>query len=344
MILLRLVLFPFSVLFDLVTSVRNRMYDQGLKPSVRFDTPVVGVGNLTVGGTGKTPLTEYLIRLLQELNVATLSRGYGRKTKGFRIANPTDNAATLGDEPYQFYKKFGDHVVVAVGEDRALAIPNILDVHPATGVIVLDDSFQHRRVRPSLNILLSDFARPFYQDFLLPAGRLRESRKGAARADAVVVTKCPSSLSDDDMMEIEKSIRAYVTKPVFFSRIHYGNPVAYQNHVLPLGEEVALISGLSNPRPLEEYLGQSLTLVKHFKFGDHHDYSVSDIQKFVRFRREHPKASLITTEKDVVKLAEPEFQLLLEGVPLFYLPIELEFIKSGRDFDALVLNSIRREG
>jgi tetraacyldisaccharide 4'-kinase len=146
------------------------------------------------------------------------------------------------------------------------------------------------------------------------------------------------------MMEIEKSIRAYVTKPVFFSRIRYGTPVAYQSHTLPLGDEVALITGVSNPAPLEDYLTQSVKLVKHFKFGDHHDYSLSDVQKFVRFRSEHPTASLITTEKDMVKLADPEFQSLLEGLSLFYLPIELEFIKSGRDFDALVLNSIRREG
>ena len=171
MAILRVLLFPFAIIYNVITSLRNRLYDQGVKPSIKFELPVIGVGNLTAGGTGKTPLTEYLIRLLaRNYKVATLSRGYGRRTKGFRIAQPTDSAATVGDEPFQFFVKFGDRVKVAVGEERALAIASLLQQYPRTEVILLDDAFQHRRVIPSLNILLTDYHRPFYEDLLLPAG------------------------------------------------------------------------------------------------------------------------------------------------------------------------------
>ena len=194
MILLRILLFPFSWLYYLITQIRNRLYDRGLKPSVKFELPVICVGNLTVGGTGKTPMIEHLIRLLQNrFKVATLSRGYGRATKGIRIAGPSENASTIGDEPFQFYTKFGKRITVAVGEERALAIPTILQECSDTQIILLDDGFQHRKVSPGFSILLTDYHRPFYNDFLLPSGRLRESRWGAERADVIVVTKCPSA-------------------------------------------------------------------------------------------------------------------------------------------------------
>jgi tetraacyldisaccharide 4'-kinase len=345
MIILRILLFPFAILFNLITTLRNRLYDQGLKPSVKFELPVIGIGNLTVGGTGKTPLTEYIIRLLaRNYKVATLSRGYGRKSRGFRIAQPTDNAASLGDEPYQFFVKFGDRIKVAVGEERALAIPNILQSYPRTQVILLDDAYQHRSVAPSLNILLSDYHRPFYEDFLLPAGRLRESRTGAERADIVVVTKCPIEMTDEEMIDIEKSIREFAERPVFFTHIRYGNPTPVTDGYQKMSDQVALLTGISNTKPLKHYVGQNYKMTKHFKFSDHHAYTASDLERLKRFINDHPSTSIITTEKDKVKLASPELESLTRSLPLFYLPIEVEFIKNGQDFDEIVLNSIKRAG
>ena len=345
MAILRILLFPFAILYNLVTWLRNRLYDNGFKPSIKFEIPVIGVGNLTVGGTGKTPLTEYLIRLLaRNYQVATLSRGYGRNTKGFRLAEATDSAATLGDEPFQFHVKFGDRVKVAVGEERALAIANILQHVPRTEVILLDDAFQHRRVIPSLNILLTDCHRPFYEDFLLPAGRLRESRSGAERADIVIVTKCPPEITDEQMIEMEKSIREFVEKPVFFTRIRYGQPTSFGRAGQRLGDHIALLSGISNPRPLEHYVGQNFKLKTHFNYSDHHPYRAADIERLQRYVEEHPGSSILTTEKDKVKLAAQEFEPMIQRLPIFYLPIEVDFVKNGQDFDEMVLNSIKRAG
>ena len=345
MAILRFLLFPFAILYNLVTGLRNRLYDRELKPSIKFDLPVIGVGNLAAGGTGKTPLTEYLIRLLaRNYRVATLSRGYGRSTKGFRMAEPTDSALTIGDEPFQFFVKFGDRVKVAVGEERALAIANILHHHPKTQVILLDDAFQHRRVIPSLSILLTDYHRPFYKDFLLPSGRLRESRSGAERADIVIVTKCPQEITDEEMIEIEKSIRVFVERPVFFTHIRYGNPTPLGRQDIKLGDQIALLSGISNSQPLEHYVSQNYKLKKHFNYADHHPYTSADLERLNRFINDNPSASILTTEKDKVKLATPEFDSIIQRLPIFYLPIEVEFIKNGQDFDEMVLNSIKRVG
>ncbi|MEP6736923.1 MAG: tetraacyldisaccharide 4'-kinase [Chryseolinea sp.] len=345
MIILRFLLFPFSILYDLITSVRNRLYDQGTKASISFEIPVVSVGNLTVGGTGKTPLIEYLIRLLsKQHDVATLSRGYGRNTKGFHIAIPSDNARTIGDEPFQFYMKYGDRITVAVGEERAFAIPNILQKQPKTDIILLDDAYQHRSVRPSLNVLLTEYYQPFYKDFLLPTGRLREARSGAGRADAVIVTKCPQELSDEEMMEIEKSIRSYVDKPVFFTHIRYGQPVPYSRQEKVMKEKVVLVSGISNPKPFIQYAKNNYSVIRELTFGDHHDFTQSDVKKFERFIRQNPNASILTTEKDKAKLAAPEFAQSTTSLSMFYLPIEINFNKNGQDFDEIVLNTIKRAG
>jgi tetraacyldisaccharide 4'-kinase len=343
MILLRILLFPFSWLYYLITQIRNRLYDRGLKPSVKFELPVICVGNLTVGGTGKTPMIEHLIRLLQnKYKIATLSRGYGRTTKGIRIAGPSENASTLGDEPFQFYTKFGKRITVAVGEERALAIPTILQECSDTQIILLDDGFQHRKVTPGFSVLLTDYHRPFYKDFLLPSGRLRESRWCAARADVIVVTKCPVQISEDKMIEIERSIRHYAEKPVFFTNIRYGNPTAFNDRSALLTKHIVLVTGIGNSKPLETYAKENYTLIKHLAFNDHHAYTEGDIQAMIKLKDTHPQASFLTTEKDKVKLDTPHFQRMLNGLPLFYLPIEVDFIKAGKDFDEIVLNVIQR--
>jgi tetraacyldisaccharide 4'-kinase len=343
MILLRILLFPFSWLFYLITQIRNRLYNQGLKPSVRFDLPVICVGNLTVGGTGKTPMIEHLIRLLHSrFKIATLSRGYGRSTKGIRIAGDSENAATIGDEPFQFYTKFGKRITVAVGEERALAIPTILQERPETQIVLLDDGFQHRKVSPGFSILLTDYHRPFYNDFLLPSGRLREGRGNADRADVIVVTKCPAKISEDKMIEIEKSIRHYAEKPVFFTNIRYGNPTPFFKTGTAPTQQIVLVTGIANSKPLETYVKENFTLVKHLEFKDHHTYKENDVNAMITLKNSYPQASFLTTEKDKVKLDAPEFQTMLRGLPLFYLPIEVDFIKAGKDFDEIVLNVIQR--
>lgn len=333
-------LFPFAVLYDAITSVRNRLYDLSLRPSASFDLPVISVGNLSVGGTGKTPMVEHLIRLLSNsYRVATLSRGYKRTTKGFRIAGPNDSAGTLGDEPFQFYSKFKEKIIVTVGEERALAISNILQENPETNVILLDDAFQHRRVKPNFQILLTVYGNLFFNDWLLPAGRLRESKTGARRADVVVVTKCPQTLQEEEMMSIEKSIHQYTPKPVFFTTIHYGSPMALSSITNTLDKKIVLVTGLANADHLKKYLSQSNLIVHHFNFEDHHHFTESELKSIVGLAKDK-KAQVVTTEKDATKLRSPQFTQYLQEVSWFYIPIEIGFLKSGRDFDEMVLNAV----
>jgi tetraacyldisaccharide 4'-kinase len=339
---LRFLLFPFAILFDAITSVRNQLYELGFKPSARFDLPLISVGNLAVGGTGKSPMIEHLIRLLKDrFRIATLSRGYGRATKGFRLANQSDNASTLGDEPFQFFKKFETQVCVAVGEERAMAIPNLLDLCPDIQVILLDDAYQHRRVAPSFQILLTDYNKPFYRDFLLPVGSLRESRHGAERADVIVVTKCPPELSEDEMMEIETEIRKNSNKPIFFTTVRYGNIISFGSAVLNgLPERIVLVSGIASAKPMASFISSGYKIVRHFDFPDHHTYSTRDLQEITEVARAQ-NAAIITTEKDFVKLDVAEFHIFLSQAPFFYLPIEIEFLKNGKDFDEMLLNVVK---
>jgi len=341
MAIIRILLLPFAALYAVITAVRNRLYDLKLKPSVRFDLPVIGVGNLAVGGTGKTPMIEHLVRTFQsDYVIATLSRGYGRATKGVRIANNHDTALTLGDEPFQLYKKFGKKIIVAVGEERALAIPNILHQFPDIQIILLDDAFQHRAVTPSMNIMLTDCNNLFYRDFLMPAGRLRESGNGARRADVIVVTKCAHDISEEQMMEIEVNIRKFNSCPVFFTKVRYGEPALIGKHQA-LDGNVVLVSGIANHKPLEEFVAANYTLMKHVSYADHHAYTLADVRGLLDIIIAHPDWCVLTTEKDKVKLEAPEFRELVARIPLFYLPIEIEFIKNGKDFDEMVLNSIK---
>jgi tetraacyldisaccharide 4'-kinase len=339
--MLKILLFPFAILYDVVTRLRNYMYDRGLKPSIGFDLPVIGVGNLAVGGTGKTPMIEYLVRLLYgSYQVATLSRGYGRNTKGFVLASSEENASTIGDEPYQYFRKFQSRITVAVGEERALAIPLLLQEQENVDVILLDDSFQHRRVRPSLHILLTDFNRPFYEDLLLPAGRLRESAGGAARADLIVVTKCPTDVAEESLIRIEHNIRQIADKPVFFTAIAYGNPVAFGNATEICGPDVILMTGIANTVPLVNYVKAHFRLIDHMEFPDHYQYKQEDFEKLLQ-RVKSEKFSVLTTEKDMVKIDVDEFRELNRQISFFYIPITVQFLKDDIEFDEVVLNHVR---
>ena len=342
MIVLRALLFPFSILYDLATRFRNHLYYIGHKKSFRFETMVISVGNLNVGGSGKTPMIEYLAKLLSPRHkIATLSRGYGRKTRGLHFATEADSADTIGDEPYQFFRKFGHEVMVTVSEDRAFAIPNMLQRLPTPEVILLDDAFQHRSVKPQLSILLTDYSFPFYKDFVLPTGNLRESRVGAKRSDIVVVTKSEPKTSHAEFVMIKKEIRHYAPGvPVFFTSLEYGSPVSFGSEPQP-SSEIVLVTGIANSKSIKEYVSSRFKVLRHFRYRDHHCYALSEILAIQDFclLMERP-VSIMTTEKDMVKLIGPDLKAVIGSSPWFYLPIRISFLKNGSDFDRFVLHAI----
>ena len=280
-------------------------------------------------------MVEYLIkRLLSSPDptpvLATLSRGYGRRTTGFRIATDADTADTIGDEPLQIYRKFGrpmpQRVRVCVGERRADAIRELLKRHPDTSAILLDDAFQHRAVRPHVNLLLTDYNRPFYGDHPFPAGRLREGRHGANRADAVIVTKCPNDLSADERLQIQTDVGRYAPAvPVYFAGLSYSRPVSFSTHQSTDSlRGVVLVSGLASAGPLEQYVRQTFDLVKHHRFADHHAYTRAELD---RIMNDLPTGTaLLTTEKDWVKLDALLTPDERRQWPLFYLPVAVTFL------------------
>ncbi|TGD79309.1 tetraacyldisaccharide 4'-kinase [Hymenobacter wooponensis] len=331
--LLTVLLLPLSWLYAGVMAVRNMLYRSGLNPSVSFpEVPVLNVGNLRVGGTGKTPHVAHLITALQQLgqSPAMLSRGYGRRTRGYRFATATDTAATIGDEPLQQFQQFKGTVPVAVCEDRVVGIRQLLSEAPATSVVVLDDAYQHRRVQPSFNILLTEQERPFYEDWVLPAGRLRESRAGAVRADLVIVTKCDPLLSEARRQDITRRIRSYAkpTVPVLFSTYVYGTPVAIGASPQPTGPEVLLLTGIAQPEPLRQYLETAgYRVVHHARFADHHAFTEAEIAAVAA--QLAPGQSVFTTQKDAARLLEPALAAVVVQVPVFYLPIDVRFLADG---------------
>jgi tetraacyldisaccharide 4'-kinase len=338
--ILRLLLFPFALIYDLITRLRNHMFNTGYRHSFEFDRVVISVGNLNVGGTGKTPMIEYLIRLLSPgKKIATLSRGYGRKTRGFHLANQEDSAKSIGDEPYQYFRKFGEKIVVSVGEDRALAIPEIISEHPDVEIILLDDAYQHRTVKPKLNILLTEYSAPFFRDHLLPVGNLRESRRCARRADAVVVTKCSANISNEEQEKYRIAIGKYsLNKPVFFASLDYGIPRSIGDFQWTTPEQIVLVSGIANSSIFESYMNSKFKVVHHFNFADHHPYTIEEVNEVnVLCHSFKATTCVITTEKDMVKLIP--FKNKMKDVSWFYVPIET-VIENGSEFDSLVVASI----
>ncbi len=322
------------------------MYAVGILDSTAIKTNSICIGNLTVGGTGKTPMTEYLIRMLQnKYSIAVLSRGYGRKSKGIFEADEDSTPATIGDEPTQIFKKFGETTKVFVGENRRNAINAILNKYPATDLILLDDAYQHRAVAAKLNILLSDYNRPFYSDWVLPTGLLRESRYGAKRAKAVMVTKCHPLLSETEKIKIRKRIRKYSKPgaPIFFSYLQYGTPIGV-NTTVPFDstQKVFLFSGIANDRPLINYLKNNVNLCGNISFNDHHQYSSRDIKYIVHeFEKiDSPNKVLITTEKDQVKLQQDSLKELFGNRRLYCLPVEFTIMQQPKEFEQFVLDAL----
>ena len=339
---LRWLLLPFSTLYHWITTFRNHLYDIQYKKTIDFTPFIISVGNLSVGGTGKTPMVAYLAEWLSHnYSLAILSRGYGRQTRGVRIASEEDTARTLGDEPYLFYRKFkqGERATVAVGEERIAAVPEILFRAPDTQLILLDDAYQHRAIARDFNILLTSYQRPFYEDQVLPSGRLRESRAGAQRADAVIITKCPDPMSEEDKQRMTGKVLGYASPdvPVYFTGIRYGTPQpAFE--LREMTDPVVLFSGLADASLFEAYARKNFTVVDHITFADHHRYNDKDRHQLAAARlKAGPSASLLTTEKDMVKLEDPAWQSL----PVFYLPIQPYFLSSEDSFQDRLLQRIK---
>lgn len=339
----RIILFPFSVLYGLGVSTRNVLYDLGILRATAFNLPVISVGNLAIGGTGKTPHIEYLIRLLREhINVAVLSRGYKRKTKGFRLVSHTDTAEQVGDEPLQFKFKFRD-AVVAVSESRMVGVPEIVKRYPQTQLVLLDDAFQHRSVIPGLNILLTDYHRVYTDDLLLPAGRLREYPSAAERANVVVVTKCPDDLDQVAKESYREKLKLNKDQRLFFSKYKYFEPYYLygfeRKAELNPNTKVMLLSAIANVDYLEAYLERKSDLVQTIRFEDHHFFTEREMHsiKEIYDGIEDPNTIIITTEKDATRLDLFRSFLLENNIPIFVLPIEVEILfGDGPIFDGLI--------
>ena len=329
--LIRNIVIPFVPVFYAITSLRNTLYDLGVKKSVSYDFPVICVGNLSVGGTGKTPMIEYLIHLLKDdFKVATLSRGYKRKTKGFILADTFSTAQTLGDEPFQFYNKFKNDILVAVDTDRKNGIKKLMQLDSLPEVVLLDDAFQHRKVKAGFNILLTTYNNPYFNDFVLPTGNLREPRNGAKRANVIIVTKCPNHLSETEKSKFLKAIDPEENQYVFFSSIDYSNEIVSGENIKNLDSinNFTLVTGIANAYPLVDFLKNKGFEFEHLNFKDHHEFSKQDIIEINR------RKLIITTEKDFMRLKK--YESLKDK--LFYLPIKVsvdnkdEFNKLIRDF------------
>jgi tetraacyldisaccharide 4'-kinase len=337
MFIFQYLLWPFAALYHLATAFRNYLYDTGHKKSFEFETFVISVGNLNVGGSGKTPMVEYLVRLLSDrYKVATLSRGYGRKTHGIRIATEHDNARSIGDEPFQLKRKYGDKIVVVVGEERALAIPTLLNESPDVQVIIMDDAFQHRAVKPQLSILVTDREKPFYKDYVLPMGRLRESRTGSKRADVIVVTKA-NGINEEEMQRMKDWIQHFSGyKPVFFSGLVFEDPVPIEHNDKP-EKKVVLVSGIANNAQVYRETSRLFDVCQHFRFPDHHVYRKEEIENMHQWADHQGVDTFFTTEKDMVKLIAADLLPLLSAKKWFYLPVRAFFIENGMYFDDRVL-------
>lgn len=323
--IIKIILIPFALLYGVITSIRNFLYNQNIFKTTSFKNVfTISVGNLSVGGTGKTPHVEYLVKLLEGRNKAILSRGFGRKTNGVILADDKSSPTQIGDEPYQYYSKFKNEVTVCVAEKRVEGANHILQSNPSVNTIILDDAFQHRAIDRNLNIMLSDYQNLFFNDYMLPFGRLREFRFGADRADAIIITKCTSELSKNEEEKIKLSVREYSKAPVFFSRFKY----AELDKTI---KSCYLLTGIANPQSLIVHLEvENVDVVKHHNFSDHYNYKQSDIDKI---KSDLP---IITTEKDYVKLKN----LNLTGKTIIKIPIEVDFF--GKEFDKFVLSEIDR--
>ncbi len=337
--ILRFLLFPFAIVYNIITSVRNLFFNVGLLKQKTFDLPVIVVGNLSVGGTGKTPQIEYLIRLLKDTyKVAVLSRGYKRKTSDFVLLNDKHSAEDVGDEPLQYFNKF-TNINVAVDANRVAGISKLLTLK-SPEIILLDDAYQHRKVKGSFYVLLTKYDDLFTKDYLLPTGNLRESRRGAKRANVILVTKCPKSLNKQEQNKIKTNLKRYC-KHVFFTAISYDYKTSGSKEILVKELQqyhVLLITGIANPTPLLSFLKESKVHYKHLKFSDHHHFSEKEIQLIQQDFKNLPsvKKIILTTEKDYVRLKDNIEEISFLGIKTMFL--EEQFT----NFNSIIKNHIEK--
>lgn len=317
-------LYPFALVYGLVTSVRNWLYDFKILKSTAFRTPIISVGNLSVGGSGKSPMVMYLAELLHKnYRSGVLSRGYGRLTKGYMVTNYESNYKSVGDEAMQLFERFKNKFVIGVSENRVAGAKKLIQ-DMDLGVLVLDDAMQHRAIKAGFNILMTDYSDPYFQDFILPAGNLRESRSGAKRADIIMVSKCPKILTEEKKQYFLSRINPKPHQKVFFSSINYDEHIYSLDNKLPDNNlayyDILLITGIANPKPLVEHLANFSQRVKHLKFKDHHNFTDQDIKNILEEYKKLGEYKLIlTTEKDYVRLKTfPKIQHLV-----YYWPINV---------------------
>lgn len=334
--ILRKLLLPVVPIYFIVTWLRNKLYDWGIKKSKSYNFPVVAVGNLSVGGTGKSPMIEYLIRLLKnEVALATLSRGYKRETKGFYRVLTSSTAKQVGDEPLQFKSKFND-IDVIVDEDRQNGIEQLLHSTPKPEVILLDDAYQHRKVNASFYILLTAYQDLYSDDIVLPTGNLREPKKGADRAHIIVVTKCPKNISDAERVEIAYRLKINSNQKLYFSYIDYEQCVKNSRTTRSidtlLNDKFTLVTGIANPKPLLDYYTELGLQFDHKRFPDHHNFTKEQLASLKKERL------IVTTEKDYMRLAG-----FLEESDIWYQPIVMKFVENQESFDKHILKAIKNE-
>ncbi|MFM7472535.1 MAG: tetraacyldisaccharide 4'-kinase [Crocinitomicaceae bacterium] len=337
--MLRRLLFPISLIWWIVNCVRNFLYDTSLLKSYNIPHKSIVVGNLSVGGTGKTPMVIYLTKLLSEKHeLQILSRGYGRKTNGYLLVNEDHTSIDVGDEPLLYFNKFKKNTAIAVSENRADGVRQLRKIQPKS-VVILDDAFQHRKIKAGFSVLLTTYNSLFSHDFLLPAGNLREGRSGAKRSDIIVVTKCPLNMTEIETCKVKSSLSKY-NKPIYFSCISYSDPISFGNSAY-CSKNVLLVTGIAKPEPLIEFLSET-SRVEHISYPDHHNFSANEIQKIHEkidtFVSE--KWSIITTEKDYMRLLPFKEKFGLSNYPWFYIPIEMK-IENENDFNQLIIDYVR---
>ena len=336
----RILLLPFALLYWLGITIRNWLYDKRILESTSFGLPLICVGNLSVGGTGKSPMVEYLVaNLKNKFKVATLSRGYKRKTRGYAMADEKTTALEIGDEPMQFHLKFPE-VPVAVGEERILAIPELLHDRPETKVIILDDAFQHRSVKAGLNILLTDYNNLFTRDFYLPTGDLRDLKSSYKRAQIIVVTKCKKDLEEVEKQKLIKEINPLPGQQVFFTAINYSRPyhiISKMEKGLDKKVEILLVTGIANPRPLKKLLEEHSNTYQMLQYADHHIFTIDDLKEIKQaFNKiDAGEKVILTTEKDAVRLLK--FSDEIKDLPFYVVPVRHQFLfQEENRFDQLV--------
>ncbi len=346
----KILLFPFAVIYGIITSFRNLLYDWNILKSKSFDVHTICVGNLAVGGTGKTPHVEYLIKLLQnEFKIATLSRGYKRKTTGFIHADENSTALDIGDEPLQ-YKTKHPTLDVCVDANRVNGVKKILSFHEPPKVIILDDAFQHRALNSELKIVVSEYSNLFLNDCMLPAGTLRESKNGIKRADIIIISKTPDKTTAIEIRNVIKDLKPLAHQQLFFTWLKYGELAGFQNPSETIDTlndlfryRVILFTGIGNPTPMVTYVKEYASEVKHISFPDHHQFTIQDIAD-IRAELdafEGGNKIVVTTEKDAMRLKGSDLQDIANTLPLYVLPIEVDFKDKTQEFNETIINYVR---